>query len=232
MKSRRVAIHSPSIRDGASVQASAWARRLSLILAAAVVCGTCVPGLADEPTGLGERVVQYCKQHKGKRVGNGSCTILALAALQSAGARMRGPDNPDSPGHGRANDFNWGELIFVLERSEGSDFKVKGQIKDVRPGDIIQYTNTTLTGAFEDYGTYTTTARHHTAIVSDILENGAVLKIYEQRANGRKRVSLTSLRLADLQSGRFAVYHPMARIQGQSPQKTPTSDRPTATPPR
>jgi hypothetical protein len=41
-----------------------------------------------------------------------------------------------------------------------------------------------------------------------------VLRIYEQGANGRKRVSLTSLRLVDLQSGRFTIFHPLPHAEG------------------
>jgi hypothetical protein len=69
------------------------------------------------------------------------------------------------------------------------------------------------------------TARHHTAIVSEVAEGGTVLKIYHQGANGRKKVSATSLRLNDLQSGRFGIFHPIARTPGQPQQKPPMSDR-------
>jgi hypothetical protein len=174
---------------------------------------TCGRALADEPagleahTGLGDRVVDYCKQHKGKHVGNGSCTIFAAAALQAAGAQLRGQDDPSSGEPVRASDFNWGELVFVLERV-GTQFKTKGEIKDVRPGDIIQFTNTTLTGSLDDYSTYTMSARHHTAIVADVQENGTVLKIYHQGANGRKKVSATNLRLVDLQKGAVHNFPP------------------------
>jgi hypothetical protein len=197
-----------------------------LVLAAAIVVGTCLLGVAGEPSGLGDRVVDYCKQHRGKRVGNGACTVLVAAALQSAGAKLRGPDEPTRGDRGPASDFNWGELVFVLERND-AEFRTTGQIKDVRPGDIIQFTNTTLTGTVDDYTSYTMTARHHTAIVSGVQEDGTVLKIYHQGANGRKRVSATSLRLVDLQRGRFSIYHPIARTPSQRP---PLSDRPLTPP--
>jgi hypothetical protein len=190
---------------------------------------TCGRALADEPTGLGTRVVDYCKQHKGKRVGNGSCTIFAAAALQAAGAKLRGPDDPSSAQPVRASDFNWGELVFVLERV-GTEFKTKGEIKDLRPGDIIQFTNTTLTGSLDDYSTYTMTARHHTAIVADVQENGTVLKIYHQGANGRKKVSATNLRLVDLQKGRFTIFHPVPKTDAAKPPIAKTEDQPLQKP--
>jgi hypothetical protein len=199
------------------------------ILAAAFVVGTCGLGVAGEPTELGDRVVDYCKQHRGKRVGNGACTILAMAALQSAGANLRGPDDPKGGNRGRDGGFNWGELVFVLER-DGAEFKTTGEVKDVRPGDIIQFTNTTLSGPVDDYTSYTMSARHHTAIVSGVQENGTVLKIYHQGANGRKVVSSASLRLVDLQRGRFTIYHPIARTPNESPKKPPMADRPVTPP--
>ncbi len=201
---------------------------LTVTLAVLLTCGRV---FADDPTGLeartqlGDRVVEYCKQHKGKRVGNGSCTIFAAAALQAAGAQLRGPDDPSSSEPVRASDFNWGELVFVLERV-GTEFKTKGEIKSVRAGDIIQFTNTTLTGSLDEYSTYTMSARHHTAIVADVLENWTVLKIYHQGANGRKKVSTTNLRLVDLQKGRFTIFHPIANTQDQRLPKPTTSEKP------
>src|SRR5580704_19615600 len=199
------------------------------ILTAAFVVGASGLGVAGEPQGLGERVVDYCKQHRGKRVGNGACSILAIAALQSAGASLHGPDDPNGGNRGRDGGFNWGELVFVLER-DGAEFKTTGEVKDVRPGDIIQFTNTTLTGTVDDYTSYTMSARHHTAIVAGIQEDGTVLKIYHQGANGRKVVSSASLRLVDLQRGRFTIYHPIARTPSQRTQKPPMADRPVSPP--
>jgi hypothetical protein len=186
---------------------------LAPILALVVVAGTGL-GVADEPRGLGDRVIAYCKEHKGKRVGNGSCTEFVGAALQAAGAKLRGPDDPIQ--QEAASDFNWGERFFVVERDRG-DFRVTGRIADVRAGDIIQFTNTTLTGALDEVATYTMKARHHTAIISGVEEDGNVLKIYHQGANGRKRVSLTSLRLRDLQKGRFDIFHPIEQTESGRP---------------
>jgi hypothetical protein len=178
---------------------------------------------ADDPPSLGNRVLEYCKQHQGKRVGNASCTVFVAAALQSAGARLHGPDAvKNGSQQGPSDDFNWGELVFVLERV-GTEFKTKGDIRNVRPGDIIQFTRTTLSGPLDDSSTYTMTARHHTAIVAGVLEHGTVLNIYHQGANGRKVVSTDQLRLLDLQRGRFTIFHPIAKTASES---TPTSSLP------
>jgi len=208
--------------------------RRAQILAATivVVCvvGTCVLGVAGEPPGMGDRVVAFCKQHKGKRVGNGECTSLAAAALRAAGAKMHGwgdskGGEPRRGDNGRETDFNWGELIYVLER-DGTKFKATGQIKDVRPGDIIQFSNVELEGAIDDYSSYTLRARHHTAIVSAVQDDGMAIKLYHQNSNGVKRVTATSLRLSDLQQGRFSIYHPIPRTPRQPSERPPMPDRP------
>jgi hypothetical protein len=193
---------------------------LAVILAATCGFAAC---RADDPPAVADRILEYCKQQQGKRVGNGSCTTFVGAALQSAGARLHGPHaaKPDSP-QGRSDDFNWGELVFVLERV-GTEFKTKGDIRNVRPGDIIQFTRTTLSGPLDDSSTYTMTARHHTAIVAGVLEHGTVLNIYHQGANGRKVVSTDQLRLLDHQRGRFTIFHPIAKTASES---TPTSSLP------
>jgi len=210
------------------------------ILAAAVVVGMCVVGacvlsIAGEPPGLGDRVVAFCKQHKGKRVGNGECTSLAEAALRAASARRRGWADARRGDRSRrddelAADYVWGELVYVLER-DGTKFKATGQIKDVRPGDIIQFSNVELAGAIDDYSGYTLTAKHHTAIVSGVRDDGMVVNIYHQNSNGRKLVTATSLRLDDLQHGQFRIYHPIPRTRSQPTERPPMSDRPvTPTP--
>ncbi len=179
---------------------------------------------ADDPPPLADRILEYCKRHQGKRVGNGSCTMFVGAALQSAGGTLHGPHaaKPDSP-QVRSDDLNWGELVFVLERV-GTEFKTKGDVKDVRPGDIIQFTRTTLTGSLDDASTYTMTARHHTAIVAEVLAQGTVLNIYHQGANGRKAVSGDQLRLLDLQSGRFTIFHPIAKTASEPTPKSTHDD--------
>jgi hypothetical protein len=200
---------------------------LAIVLLAACSIAVC---RADDPPALGDRILEYCNHHRGKRVGNGSCTMFVGAALQSAGARLYGPDAVKNGSHqGRSDDFNWGELVFVLERV-GTEFKTKGDVKDVRPGDIIQFTRTTLTGPLDDSSTYTMTARHHTAIVAGVLEHGTVLNIYHQGANGRKVVSSDQLRLLDLQRGRFTIFHPIAKTASEPTPKSAAPKEPEKPP--
>ena len=96
-----------------------------------------MPGVADKDdpsAAVRERVVKFCKDHKGEMVGDGECGTLAQAALREAGAR---PVNEfaESPGPG---DFAWGELVFVLEVSGGKRKKEPAAMKSLsRSADLI-----------------------------------------------------------------------------------------------
>jgi myosin tail region-interacting protein MTI1 len=183
------------------------------LLAAAFVVGLCVIAIAEKPTSMGDRIVAFCKHHKGKRVGSGECSALAEAAMRSAGAQPHGWGDRSRGVDERFDDYNWGELIYSLER-EGTNFKSTGQLKSVRPGDIIQYRDVELAGQNDD-GYYRASAKHHTAVVSGV-EGDGMLRIYHQNFNGRRVVMADRLRLGDLQQGRLSIYHPIPRARRQS----------------
>src|SRR6059058_3339898 len=84
---------------------------------------------------IGQKVVEFCRQHLNETVGEGECAHLANAALKAAGAKKRGPDRPN-PG-----DYVWGELVLTIEAGESAP-KVTGKIADLRPGDVIQFRDT------------------------------------------------------------------------------------------
>jgi hypothetical protein len=172
---------------------------------------------AGEPSTLGDRVLAFCKEHKGKRVGNGECTSLIVAALQAAGGQTHGlrhSDAADEPADG----LNWGERVFVLERQAGP-FKTTGRIQDVRPGDIIQFRDTLLSGPDGNFGNYTMRSHRHTAVVAQLDDGGTALKIYHQNSNGYKKVTARWIQLTDLQQGRFDIYRPIARTRRPSHDK-------------
>jgi hypothetical protein len=175
---------------------------------------------AGEPSTLGDRVLAFCKEHKGKRVGNGECTTLVVAALQSAGGQTHGRRNPDATDE-PADGFNWGERVFVLERQAGP-FKTTGRIQDVRPGDIIQFRATLLSGPDGNFGTYTMRSHRHTAVVAQLDDSGTALKIFHQNSNGYKKVTARWIQLTDLQQGRFDIYRPIARTRRPPPHEQPT----------
>ena len=91
----------------------------------AVLAAVALTGAADEPKekekSVNEKVVEFCKKHVGKEVGDGECTSLASAALKEAGAKPRSAFE-DHPNRG---DYVWGEAheiddlpAALLERIE------------------------------------------------------------------------------------------------------------------
>ena len=145
--------------------------------------------------------------------------------MRAAGARMCGPDGPRQRDDGCKTDLNWGELFYVLER-DGTKFKATGQIKDVRPGDIIQFSNVQLAGAIDDYSGYSLRADSTRRSSPAPKDDGMAINIYHQNSNGIKRVTGTTLRLADLQQGRFSIYHPIPRTPRQPSERPLMPDRP------
>lgn len=104
-------------------------------------------------------VVSYAMSKKGQKIGNGQCTELVTAALNSANAR---------PGNfGDYRNYVWGER------------RPTGAI--IRPGDIIQFEEckfvTTTTNA-NGTSTSTQVMDHHTAIVRYSTQ-GTVLLLHQ-----------------------------------------------------
>jgi hypothetical protein len=176
-------------------------------------------GTAGQASTLGDRVLAFCREHKGKRVGNGECTTLVVAALRAAGGQTHGPRNPDANDE-PADGLNWGERVFVLERQAGP-LKTTGRIQDVRPGDIVQFRDTLLSGPDGNFGTYTMRSHRHTAVVAQLDDSGTAIKIYHQNSNGHKIVTARWIQLTDLRQGRFDIYHPVPRVR-HPPHEQPT----------
>jgi hypothetical protein len=174
----------------------------SRLLAAGVVfaLGFCAVGVAGEEPPLGEKVLAYCRQHKGEQVGEGECSNLAEEALRSAGAKGRGADDP---GEG---DYVWGKLVFRLER-EGSGLKSTGSRADIKPGDVIQFRDAKFQGR-RGSASYTLTAPHHTSVVVRVEDKGRTLRVLHQNWAGKKVVREDMLRLDELREGWLRVYEP------------------------
>lgn len=151
---------------------------------------------------LGLKVIAFCKQNLGAKVGNGQCAILAVEALKSAGAAGMGRDFP------KRGDYVWGYPVALLDYGRG---KVTGleTFENVRPGDIIQFRNVRLAGTGPGgVGTYAMTADHHTAVVATVDPASGVLTCYHQNW-GRKIVKQDRMQLKDLQSGWMRFYRPV-----------------------
>ena len=150
---------------------------------------TRVEASRDELAALGEKVVKFCKENKGKMVGDGECGTLAQAAIREAGGR---PVNEfaESPGPG---DYAWGELVFVLEVKDGKKKRDPADAK-ARPGDVVQYRD----AAFRKGGGIAIFP-HHTAIVAEVKSNGDLV-VYEQNNLGKKEVTQGTLSMAGFET--------------------------------
>jgi hypothetical protein len=175
---------------------------------AAVIAGVSVGGAAGSESKLGDKVLAFCKQHKGECVGDGECSSLAGHALRAAGAKTRGPDEPNK------GDYTWGDQVYRLEQ-DGTQLRTEGSIKDVHPGDIIQFRDTKWAGA-QRVGRYTKTFLHHTAVVAAVENSGKVLKIYQQNFRHQKIVTEDRLRLPDLREGWIRIYRPAPRVPAEA----------------
>jgi len=178
------------------------------IAVAAVLVGASVGGVARSESNLGDKVLAFCKQHKGECVGDGECSSLAGHALRTAGAKTRGPDEPNK------GDYNWGDQVYRLKR-DGTQLKTEGSIKDVHPGDIIQFRDTKWAGA-QRGGRYTKTCLHHTAVVAAVESSGKVLKIYQQNVRHQKIVTEDRLHLHDLREGWIRIYRPVPGVPAEA----------------
>jgi hypothetical protein len=146
---------------------------------------------------LGNQVVEFARSKLGQKVGNGQCTVLAVYALRSCGARR-----PD-PILGV-----WGDEVESL--------------RDVQPGDILQFENAVFKNqrVLEDGAILTLTYNypHHTAIVERVRKRGTkpVLVILHQNAGAQgddddefKVVQEWTLDMAKKRSGTVKAYRPV-----------------------
>ena len=141
---------------------------------------------------INQKVVNWARAQSGKQVCKGECWDLADRALRQAGAQSSadlGPMDDDA-------DYVWGDEISDL--------------KDVHPGDILQFRDFAVTTTVETETRYadgsseastteeTFTRPHHTAVVSEV-KSGGLLKVLEQNvAPAGKKVQLHNLNTKDV----------------------------------
>src|SRR5262249_10283955 len=132
---------------------------------------------------VGDRVEAYARSHLNQTVrwqpqyyGNEQCTDLVLAALNSAGAKT---DADFGTVGNNGSDYIWGTL--ALKRTVGG--MGSGQWSDIKPGDILQFSNVKIVNPDGSWSTM----GHHSAIVSKNLGNGQ-LTVLEQNSNGHHYV--------------------------------------------
>jgi len=141
---------------------------------------------------INQKVVNWARAQSGKQVGKGECWDLADRALRQAGVQSSadlGPRDDEA-------DYVWGDEISDL--------------KDVQPGDILQFRDFAVTTTVETETRYadgssetstteeTFTRPHHTAVVSEV-KSGGLLKVLEQNvAPAGKKVQLHNLNTKDV----------------------------------
>jgi hypothetical protein len=133
-------------------------------------------GKQSQPLTVNQKITIFALSKIGKKVGAGECWDLGEEALKQAGAQTS-TDLSSTGSVGPDDNYVWGDKI---------------QMKDVGPGDIIQFRDYVVTtetrtdikfpdGAYEWKSTSTEAKRpHHTAIANGKLDRDGALPTYEQ----------------------------------------------------
>lgn len=153
---------------------------------------------------LNQKIIQWASGQVGKQIGAGECWDLANSAAKQAGAGTSSDFGPE----GIDDDYVWGDEV---------------DLKDVLPGDILQYRDWTMTTSTnvdvtfsDDSGWVDPTEAevghdHHTSIVQTNPGAGA-LKVLEQNDKGHhERVRSSSIRWKDAPDKVTSVRKPMKR---------------------
>jgi hypothetical protein len=184
---------------------------MSRLLAACLALGiltASTPAREDEPktSKMSQKIVEFARARLGKKVGDGECTSLAIAALKSVGAKT----TYDYGISGLDKDYKWGRLLK--------------DPADAQPGDIIQFRDVvtvtktvTKTAGGTTTRTMTRNYPHHTAIVEKNLGKGK-LQLLEQNAGEagateeeKRKVQENPFNLAGKTGGKVWVYRPVTK---------------------
>jgi hypothetical protein len=149
----------------------------------------------------GNKVLAFCQQRIGRRVGKGQCAHLSSEALKHLGPRRR---PPDFPGKG---DYVWGEMVAFIRAGTGGIVGLEALSK-VQPGDIVQLRNACFEGSWTNGGTYLLTTHHHTTVVERVRHESGVLHILHQNVKGVFGVTRGTHELRRLKSGWLRIYRP------------------------
>jgi hypothetical protein len=164
-----------------------------------------VSSVVGQPTAINDKVVEFCNDHLGEKVGEGECSNLAEAALQHAGAKPW-TTFKESPG---AGDYVWGKFVYALAMEAGSPKETKIPEMSMQPGDVIQFRDARFTGKnLRGFKEYEVNSPHHTAVILDVKKAAGVITVFEQNIDGKKIVAKSAYRLTDLRTGWFRVYRP------------------------
>jgi hypothetical protein len=160
---------------------------------------------ADVPP-LNKKVLAFADMNLGKKVDNGECAMLAVRALQSAGADPSSYDLSQP-------DYVWGKLVRTLT----AETNLTGETK---PGDVLQFHDAVFKWQVRQPGgkaLFEAAYPHHTAIVAEVKKGGAVLEVLhqntgdpEQTDEERRKVQKRTIRFSELQKGGWVkIYRPL-----------------------
>jgi hypothetical protein len=162
-----------------------------------------LPSISGGGADLAGLVLAFAERHLGTQVGNGQCAVLAVQALQSAGAKAGlGPWGPTA-------NYVWGALVLEELGVAGGGQAAAGTFDGVRPGDVVQFSdarfvlNTPTYTAWQSYP-------HHTAIIEAYLGGGR-FSILQQNVNGNMTVQRGVIDFAQLTTGTVWVYQPVPK---------------------
>jgi hypothetical protein len=171
----------------------------------AVVALALAPAPPEAPIPpLNQKVLEFTRERIGKKVADGQCLSLAVEALRFAGAKRY----PFDPG----GDYVWGRPV--------------ASFKDALPGDIIQFRDAVFEGkrwlTKRRWVSWHYEYPHHTAIVSEVREQGRVVAILHQNVGAhdadeatKQIVQEASIRPESLQAGgTVTIFRPVARDDG------------------
>ena len=167
-----------------------------------------VSSAVAQPTTINDKVVKFCKDHLGQKVGDGECSSLADAALRQAGAKLR-TEFKDFP---RQEDYVWGKLVYAVEIQNGSQKETNVPKMSIQPGDVIQFGDAKFAGKnLRGFENYLTIFPHHSAVVSDVKKADKVLTALEQNVYDKRIVMENQYRLTDLKTGWVRIYRPVPK---------------------
>jgi len=130
-------------------------------------------------------VVTFCERMLGKTVGNGECWTLANEVLKVSKAHTpRPPDN-----------YVFGQELQTVAAA--------------LPGDIMQFRAAKIGGA--TYGVPGQFDSQHTAIIRQVLGDGRFEIMHQNWGAAGKTVSITTLDLNLLDSGKVTIYRPVQK---------------------
>jgi hypothetical protein len=154
---------------------------------------------ADVPP-LNARVVRFCEDRLGKKVGNGECATLARRALEAAGATIPAAEPKPDPSLDD-DDYVWGRLLDAEE--------------EILPGDVMQFREVKLERVGPGNARWSWSYPHHTAVVGAVLGKRH-LRVLHQNVGGpdvsddeRRRVRAEELDLEEMTQGQVWFFRPI-----------------------